>query len=860
MVRLIVDSEYLDMYGDESITLTKRSKDAKELDKLFADYSNTFTLPASQVNNKIFKHYYKFNVIGGYDARIKTPARLELNDMTLQDGLLRLDACKVKDGKIDQYNVTFYGYAVNLSDLFGEYTLGDLNLDAYNHVKNATTVVQGLDSGLSLFNDDVIYPLITKNNQWSAADLKNTGGGTQVLPEEFSPAIKVNAVIDTIENDFGITLNADLFSEAHFEKLYLWCPRELSDDEAAIIDNRGNPLPFQTANGQYVDSISSYSLGTLNMAAFYQEKYTSATNQIVVTPTTGSTYTIKMYGIKDGGDWLLDNSYTSSGTDTFNFIWYESDDYVQVRWYIESASSFQIDFTFDIDYYKGAAATQALTNTAVDVSVDTFATQMRLKIPDMRVIDFFGGIIKMFNLMITPTSATEFTLEPYDTWSTSGTTRDLTDDVVFGDVDVITPKLPKEVAYRYNDPKGILNARFKETLGTSYGDLSAKTQGGDTSKVIQLEFENMLWETVTDVLSNFSVGSSFEKPLDGFQDRAFLMYWGANQAGYTIALGSGAATIASYKRCTSYYPTTSPTHSLNFGSEINTSNFDQETVSLFSGYHQGYIDKIFHEALRIHKVKMQLPTHVMTNIDIKDVIKLHDVYYNINSMTLNLTDETANFELINFVRELSVVVPPVDNEAPIIGDLWIVQNPDIEVPIMGTLSASNITGDTITLNWTTATDNVAVAQYDIYQDTVLVKSILHPTLSTVITGLSNFTEYDFYIKAVDTSGNESLASNTVTETTLDVNSPVITSPSVVWWYVPTGGQSHSYQITATNSPNLYGATNVPSFLSLSTGSGLISGTVAYGDVGNYTMQVRASNNAGTSWGQYQDVDIRIIPI
>ena len=62
MVNLIIDGVYLDMFGDETITLTKRAKDARELNNLFADYSNTFSLPASQTNNKIFKHFYNFDI------------------------------------------------------------------------------------------------------------------------------------------------------------------------------------------------------------------------------------------------------------------------------------------------------------------------------------------------------------------------------------------------------------------------------------------------------------------------------------------------------------------------------------------------------------------------------------------------------------------------------------------------------------------------------------------------------------------------------------------------------------------------------------------------------------------------------
>lgn len=254
-----------------------------------------------------------------------------------------------------------------------------------------------------------------------------------------------------------------------------------------------------------------------------------------------------------------------------------------------------------------------------------------------------------------------------------------------------------------------------------------------------------------------------------------------------------------------------------------------------------------------------MPAHIITALELNDVIKLGDVYYNINSMKQNLTKGTVDFELVNFVRELSDTTPPIDTSPPVIGDLWVVGNPDTTAPTIGTLSYENLTGDSVILNWTAATDDVGVDRYDIFQDTVLVKTVDGSVLSTKISGLANSTEYDFYITASDEADNESANSNTVTLTTLDINAPVITNSYTNWWYVPTGGQYHELQINATNSPNLYDATNVPAIMSFSSVTGKISGTPSPANAGNYIMQVRASNNGGTSWGEFKDILIAIIP-
>ncbi len=61
------------------------------------------------------------------------------------------------------------------------------------------------------------------------------------------------------------------------------------------------------------------------------------------------------------------------------------------------------------------------------------------------------------------------------------------------------------------------------------------------------------------------------------------------------------------------------------------------------------------------------------------------------------------------------------------------------------------------------------------------------------------------------------------------------------------GQSFSHQIQATNSPTSYGASNLPSGLSINSSTGLISGTVSSSNsAGSRTVTLTATNSAGTA--------------
>ena len=55
-IQLYVDGQRVEMFSDESIQLTSSIQDVRDISKIFTDYSQTFNVPASKTNNKIFKH------------------------------------------------------------------------------------------------------------------------------------------------------------------------------------------------------------------------------------------------------------------------------------------------------------------------------------------------------------------------------------------------------------------------------------------------------------------------------------------------------------------------------------------------------------------------------------------------------------------------------------------------------------------------------------------------------------------------------------------------------------------------------------------------------------------------------------
>ena len=162
----------VDMFSDENVTLTQVIQDVRDIDKVFTDYSQTFSLPASKINNKLFQHWYNPD-IDGFDSNIQSEAIIELNYQPFKSGKIQLQEVKMKNNKPSVYKVTFFGKTVSLNNTFGEDQLDDLVwLNNFTFANIYTNVKAGLNLGLDFtvdsvsYTDAIIHPLISRKQRY----------------------------------------------------------------------------------------------------------------------------------------------------------------------------------------------------------------------------------------------------------------------------------------------------------------------------------------------------------------------------------------------------------------------------------------------------------------------------------------------------------------------------------------------------------------------------------------------------------------------------------------------------------------------------------------------------------------------
>jgi chitodextrinase len=91
--------------------------------------------------------------------------------------------------------------------------------------------------------------------------------------------------------------------------------------------------------------------------------------------------------------------------------------------------------------------------------------------------------------------------------------------------------------------------------------------------------------------------------------------------------------------------------------------------------------------------------------------------------------------------------------------------------VPGNVSATELSGFSIELNWDASTDNVGVSGYQVWRDSVQIATTSLTTYTD--TGLATSTSYAYYVTAFDAAGNVSASSAVAVATTRTPSEPVI---------------------------------------------------------------------------------------
>ena len=281
-IQLYIQGQQVDLFKDESVTITQSIQNVRDIAKIFTEFSKQFTVPASKTNNKIFRHYYNFEVIDNtFDARSKKDAIVELNYLPYFNGKIQLDSVELRNNKPYAYKITFFGNTVNLKDLLGKDTLNELDLNLYNQEYSPAKVKDLLQADPDIYYNGTVSSVTS--NRLNGSFGTEVIAGTQVYnitTNQATTVVSRNATYLTLTDNIFTTVGDSYEVSNHIIAPLLTAQTRLYYDSVQHIQNTGN-LFYHTGSGtSHLHGVTwrdlKYSIRMQKIIEAIESKYTTA--------------------------------------------------------------------------------------------------------------------------------------------------------------------------------------------------------------------------------------------------------------------------------------------------------------------------------------------------------------------------------------------------------------------------------------------------------------------------------------------------------------------------------------------------------------------------------------------------------
>lgn len=731
IIELYINNTRVDLFKDESVSITDSIQNVRDISKIFTAFSQQFNLPASKTNNKLFKHYYNYEIENGFDARYKASAEIKLNGVTYKTGKIRLNEVSLKGNSPYSYKVVFFGDTIELKELLSERKLTSLEFDEnMNFEYTEANVFSKFTSVESGAPEDIVVPLITHSKRFEVhTNNKYTEVGTNNNLEyiDLKPAVRVKKIIEAIENsDLGITFSGDFFNSEEFNNLYLWLHRNegyisnsVEGGSVLSVFNRlhltSSENAWDYASGTEQRPLDFSNIIPLNFSGSFIIRYYFEWD---IQTTSTEPYQL-LAG--NNNEYVNQSNLTGNNTVFFEAVGpnpatlpYQLPQALNIPFTVESENTFSMTQTLTVRLQYRYINTSAYTTyqTAVyDASSNDVTNTFFIKenMPDYKVFDFLINLFKMFNLTVFKRND-ELVVQPLNDFYNTGKRYEITEFVDIEKSTVSKLLQYKNIDFRFKSKKTQLVQLSDELQGVEFSQEdygNDQWDGGDYK--VEIDFEKMMYERLYDtqpdpnVLTPICQGTFLDKKGEPTIGKPLLLYCKDTDPDDYITLADSSVPT-NYKRPSQIFENASNRTSLNFGLEQDEFFLQPVGTNLFENYYRDYIVNLFNSKARKLKVSAYLPIHIILRYKLNDRFVISGRSYKINTIKTNLLTNKSDLELIPDLVSISEIENGINPLAP-----------RVAAPTVSTKDASSIT-----LTWDAVS---GVIGYKLYVDDAQVDNV-----------------------------------------------------------------------------------------------------------------------------------------
>ena len=708
----------IDLLDNIPYSLNYAIADIREPDKRNSSYSKTIKIPGSKANNIIFAHIFEINIQSNFNANLKTPCSLYVDELLQMQGFLQLLKINKTDDNQIEYEVAIKGNVGNIFTDWADLQLTDLDLSAYNHTYNKTAQKA---SWVATYGEGYVYPMI---------DYSVTNALTFDV-ENFYPAIYVKQYIDSMFTKAGYTYSSAFFDSAFFKRLiipfnattlllseaeltlrffkakrnadyvaktYTITPSGVTflpllantriefDTDVSDVSNQYNTTLFEYVNGnkgsyQFTSTIN-FKIGVSGLAgASISLIPTNIHFLIGIMDSFGNIVTVGSATYTMPAQTINNNSSSATFTITFS----------TPTTVLLAGSKYVVGFRLDYQYLQlinsvytvNILANSTFENKAINTGIfDGDSLVMNdMAIPrNIKIKDFFTSIIKMFNLYIETdkTIANKLYIEPRNDFYSAGVTKDWTDKLSIDrvmDIDPMGELNASRYTFKYKEDKDYYNQKYQNGFLEPYGTMNKDIdtdfiKGTKTLEVIFSPTPLSKTGTTDRIISQISTLGNDGLGLTNIKNcNLRILYFDLKNTNdswtYTGSI-SGTTTETTYPYAGHVDTPLLPTFDLNFGvpQDIYYITTAYTNNNLYNKYYKKYIEEITDKDSKIITAYFYLSPLDIYLLDFRNqffvdgnLLRLNKIYdYNPLSNELTKCEFIKIKEALAFVAELGVTV------------------------------------------------------------------------------------------------------------------------------------------------------------------------------------------------------------
>jgi len=716
-VQVYIEGLKIELFEDEQINVTSSVQNINDISKVFTDFSQSFTVPASTVNNAIFEHFYQTDVDSSIDHNIRRNALIEIDLTTFRKGKIQIEKSNVKNGQAENYQLTFYGEIRTLKDLFGEDKLNLLNL---TDLEFAYTGAEILDRITDLATDyNIRYPLIASNRVWTYQDGTEdvTQNAKSIKFNELFPAIKVGKLFEAIASDYGVTFVGTFLSDPRFTKVFLYgkntntysfITEAVNIDFSSKVNN--NDIYWSNISTQSATDFVNLGTNTINIKDFDNDLIKHFITINITSKSASGTLYVDVY--QDGNYY---QTLQTTTTGVLSQIIFQNVPGLNTNLTFKLRATNTMNIGCVVTYTaQGLFEDQSgnYFNTTSICTIQTATTvlagnvSISATLPDMKVSDFFSGVLKEFNCTCVGISENTFEILPLETWYSQGAIVDITKYTDIESIDIERIKLYKKIAFKYQQSESFVNRNFFKISNAEYGNVEYQFAYDGEEYQIEVPFENLLFtraEKANDPTRYAVFGYCLNESFNAYTPKPMLLYfYGSSNdlSAHPIKFfnGAGHDSITSFAQFGQDLTYQNTKYSLNFGAENSIIHLETINQGLYAEYYYPYLLNLFNLKNRLVHVKTNLPISLLTNLKLNDRLIIRDKRYIINEMKSNLTTGEVNFSLYLDFRSIISTgqVITINKDAQTIEVPINIINGGISADISTSFSGVTISPSTIT--------------------------------------------------------------------------------------------------------------------------------------------------------------------